>query len=206
MNIYLVRHGEKLDVDKNDSLIGLTKKGVKQANLVGARLCKYNVDKIYSSDMIRATETASEINNYLKTEIIIVPELREIHMGACNENGWGYLVKNYPEFIEEFNKHESDIRYPPDGECGADVWNRAIQVINNIIQTDDNNVVIITHGGVIRTLLAGILKIGQEKRFIFGEPLQNCSITMIKYEKSKSTFIVNTFNDSAHLEVEVDEK
>lgn len=201
MNIYLIRHGQKSEDEKNHELLGLNKEGNKQAVLVGKRLGNYDIEKIYTSNMVRAIETAEEINKYTNVEIETVPELRKIRMGACDKEGWTFLEKNYPEFIEEFNKHESDICYPPDGECGEDVWKRAIKVINEIVKSGLDSVVVVTHGGVIRALICGILGLNQSRRFYLGAPPENCSISLLKYDSNKNEFYVHSFNDYAHLEI-----
>ncbi len=201
MNIFLIRHGQKMEDDKNHEGLGLTEEGLKQADLLGKRLSKYNIEKIYSSNMKRAIQTSEGINMYLGLEIIIRPELREIHMGDCDIYGWRYLEENYPLFMEEFIKHNSDLRYPPNGECGGDVWQRAKDVIYEIIKNDYENVAIVTHGGVIRSLICGFLNISQSRRFYFGNPPENCSISMIKYNKNTNEFFIHSFNDCAHLAV-----
>lgn len=200
MNIYLIRHGEKIEKDKNHETLGLTEKGFKQADLLGKRLRGYSIDKIYTSNMKRAVQTAEEINRHLGVEIIVKPELREIHMGACDTEGWGYLEQNYPAFIEEYEKHDSDLRYPPDGECGEDVWDRTVRVINEIVESESDNIAVVTHGGVIRAIICGILQLSQARRFYLGAPPKNCSISVIKHDKKKNRFFVHTFNDYAHLE------
>lgn len=200
MNIYLIRHGQKMEDDKNHELLGLTEKGIKQAALLGKRLRKYNIDKIYSSSMKRAIQTAEEINKYIGVEIVVKRELREIHMGACDTEGWAYLEENYPEFIKEFNEHEIDMRYPPDGECGEDVWERTSKVINDIVECDFQNIAVVTHGGVIRAIACGILKLSQTRRFYLGAPPGNCSISILKYDKKANVFYLHSFNDCAHLE------
>lgn len=200
MNIYLVRHGEKMENDKNHKLLELTERGFIQADIVGKRLKEYNIDKIYASNMKRALQTAEQINRHLNVELIVSDEIREIHMGACETEGWEYLKENYPDFIKEFNRYESDLRYPPDGECGEDVWNRARKLINKIINSELENVVVVTHGGVIRSVLCGILQINQARRFYLGTPPENCSISIIKYNKGTNKFYIHSFNDYAHLE------
>lgn len=200
MNIYLIRHGEKADDDKNHELIELTAKGFRQADLLGLRLKRYSIDKIYASSMKRAIQTAEGINRHLGVEIIIRPELQEINMGACNIGGWANLEKNYPEFIREHEKHEKDLRYPPDGENGGDVWNRASKIIEEIAHSNLENVAVVTHGGVIRATICGLLKISQTRRFYMGNPPQNCSISVIKYDRTNNEFILHSFNDYAHLE------
>ncbi len=200
MNIFLIRHGEKIDDDRNHELLQLTSKGVIQADLLGKRLMQYNIEKIYSSNMKRAIQTSEVINNYLGVEIIIKTELREINMGACDTNGWQYLEEHYPEFIVEYNKHEEDLRYPPDGECGEDVWIRVSKAVYEIIKEESNNIAIVTHGGVIRALICGLLQLNQAKRFYLGKPPENCSISLIKYDKQSQNFYIHSFNDYAHLE------
>jgi broad specificity phosphatase PhoE len=123
MDIYLIRHGEKED-SRNHESVKLTEKGFRQAELTGMLLESHGIERIYSSNMLRAIQTSEAINRYINTEIEVVPELREIHMGICETEGWDSLEKKYPEYMKEFNRHESDMRYPPDGECGRDAWER----------------------------------------------------------------------------------
>lgn len=200
MNIYLVRHGQKMENDKNHELLELTDRGFIQADIVGKRLKGYNIGKMYSSNMKRAIQTAEIINNHLNVEIIVSNDIREIHMGACDTEGWAYLRQNYPDFIEEYNKHETDLSYPPDGECGEDVWNRASKLIDKIVNSELENVVVVTHGGVIRSILCGILQLNQARRFCLGTPPENCSISIVKYNKNTNKFYIHSFNDYAHLE------
>jgi broad specificity phosphatase PhoE len=198
MNIYLIRHGEKEDDSKNHQTLGLTQKGLIQADLLGQRLSRYGIEKIYSSDLIRAIQTSNAINKYLNVEIIIRNELREIDMGKC-QDGWDNMQERYPEFMQAFSKHEIDIPYP-NGECGKDVWERSIKIINKIISDKYENNAVVAHGGTIRALLSGFLGLGQERRFTIGAPFENCSISVVKYDKKSNRFYVHTVNDYAHLE------
>lgn len=200
MNLYLIRHGQKLDNDRNLDSSELTPRGFREADLLGRRLSRHGIEKIYSSDMVRAVQTATEINKYLNVEIIVRPGIREIRMGACDRNGWKYLEDHYPEFIQEFSRHLTDIPYPPDGECGDDVWRRSKTVIEEIIASGLQNVAIVTHGGVIRVLISQFLGLSQEKRFNLGVPMTNCGISIVKYDPQTIRFVIHTFNDYAHLE------
>ena len=62
MNIYLIRHGRQnsrlCNVD-----VELSKEGREQADLLGKRLEKYDIDAVYSSQLNRAKETADIINS-----------------------------------------------------------------------------------------------------------------------------------------------
>lgn len=199
MNIYLIRHGQKQNDSKNHEKLELTEKGFKQANILGKRLKKYNIQKIYSSDMIRAIQTSKEINKYLNVDIVLCNKLREIDMGEYLEKDWKYIEENYLDFAKGFIGHVSDVPYPK-GECGEDVWKRSKKVIEDIVNSGLENVAIVAHGGILRVLISGFLGLRQERRFYLGSPLENCSLTLVKYDNKSNDFYIQYFNDYSHLE------
>lgn len=90
----------------------------------------------------------------------------------------------------------------PGGECGKQVFDRAMNTMEEIIKTDKHNVAVVTHGGVIRALLAGLLGLEMSKKLLFGASLENTSITHLVYSKAADRFLLQRFNDYAHLEEE----
>lgn len=160
-----------------------------------AESCKnIKFDRIYCSDLSRAVDTAKIFNNSVKSTVIEDENFREINMGDIYLSTWD----NYPELFKEWSKFEKDIPYP-NGENGEMVWKRCKESIDQIIENDFERVAIITHGGVIRSIICGILNIAQEKRFFFGNPPENCSISIIKFNKKGDKFYLHTFNDFVHL-------
>jgi probable phosphoglycerate mutase len=196
LNLFFIRHGEKYICNGDVSSIILTDKGHRQADLVAKRLASYSIDAIYSSTMTRAFQTADAIMKYTQVRIEQREGLKEINMGECDKHGWEYTRLHYPDFIREFEKHDTDMPYP-NGECGSDVWKRAMPVLDEIFASDYKNVAIVTHGGTIRSVICGILEIPQEKRFVFGAPPEHCSITHVKYLNER--YFIHTFNDYSHL-------
>jgi len=200
MNIYLIRHGEKAGRTENIAAMELTEKGFRQANLLGKRLADYGIEIIFSSDMTRAIQTSEEANKYLGVKIEIRKQLREIDMKEVDEKGWDYVFKTYPDFKAKFEKHKEDVPYP-NGECGGDVWNRAKEVLDEIVGLGLENVAIVAHAGLIRPLICGALNLPQARRFYFGRNIEHCSISILKYEKNN--FYLHTFNDYQHLGEEI---
>lgn len=194
MNIYLIRHGEK-EVTQDDISMKLTPKGIEQANLLGQRLVRENIELIYSSDMVRALETAYEVNKYLNLRIEVRPELREINTGECIRLGWHEAFDAYPEFAAEFRRKETDPRYP-NGENGQDAWDRAKSVLDEIKNSGLENVAVIAHGGLIRTLVCGAFGISQVNRFKFGRN-EHCSISILQTKENR--LILQSYNDFTHL-------
>ncbi len=73
MRLYVIRHGESTANEKglwagwHD--VHLTEKGRKDAENVKSILSRYHMDKVYSSSLIRAQETAEIAVPYLKKEV-----------------------------------------------------------------------------------------------------------------------------------------
>ena len=196
MKIWLIRHGEKDKYIGDVSKVKLTEKGHRQADLLGRRLRDEQIDIIFSSTMDRASQTADEINKHLNVTIEYRDELKEIDLGDFDRNGWEYFSTNYSSFRDNLIKQECDMPYP-NGECGADVWFRTSRVLDEIIRLRLKNIVITTHGGVIGSVICGVLGLPQGKRWVIGYPLEHCSITRLKYANNQ--FSMQILNDYTHL-------
>ena len=72
MLLYIIRHGEP-GADG-----ALTESGKLQAEAVGERLCKYGIDRIYSSPLLRARQTAEPLCRKLSKEMHIEEWAHEI--------------------------------------------------------------------------------------------------------------------------------
>ena len=205
MDIFLIRHAQArnrisdhrgLKYDHPDP--ELSEEGVLQAGSVGERLRSAGVSVIYTSDLRRTRQTAEIINESLKAKVEIREELREINMGKYEKKSWAEIEREDPDYYREWLKHLNDLPYP-DGESGADVARRCEGVISEIINGGRQNAVVVTHGGTLRILLCYFLGIGYEKRFFLGEPIENCSISQVKYDEVKGAFCVHSVNDTGHL-------
>lgn len=204
MNIYLIRHGRQNSTCCNVN-VPLSEAGKEQATLLANRLEAYEIDGVYSSDLIRAVETATIIREHLekkqgkKLMSGIEKDLREADFGEMEgiENKEVKVI--YKKFYEERKQLKQDMAYPK-GECGQDVFDRAFPTLMKLTQIGCNNLVIVTHGGTIRSLLAGILGMSQARQPLLGTSLENCSITSLIYREKENRFYVEGFNDYAHLE------
>jgi len=201
MDIFLVRHGEtnlnKYNRRQGKTDIDLNATGLAQAELLGRRLAKYNIGRIYASDLRRVIQTARIINSYLDLNIVVRKELREINMGAWEGLGWADIQEIDPGLFTAWEEHLVDLPYPG-GESGADVYARSSKVIREIINGSCKRVAVITSGGVIKVIISGLLGLGQEKRFRL--EADNCGISHVIYDEGKGRFTVKSVNDTSHLE------
>lgn len=220
IKLYFIRHGRQnsglcnVDVPLDDA-------GIRQAKLVAKRLELYDIHKLYCSNLIRARETADIIGENLGLQPIVEEDFREISFGDMEGLDGAQLKEKFGDFIEERKKAKEDIPNPG-GESGEDVFNRAMPVIRRIVEEvleenmeesikesieesngkNKKNIAIVTHGGLIRSVLAGVLEAPFAKKLCIGKDLENCSITEINFDEETGNFIVERVNDYAHIEVE----
>lgn len=198
MNLYLIRHGRQSSRLCNVN-VNLSEAGFRQARLAGERLALKKIDAVYSSDLIRAVETAQEANKLWNVPHFIRPELREISFGDMEGMSDEAIAVTFQEFKKEQARMDQDLPYPG-GECAADVIKRAMPVFEEIASGGFQNVAVVTHGGVIRTMVAAFLHMEPKDYRLLGNSLENCSITEVRWLEAANRFTVERFNDYAHLE------
>ncbi len=200
MKIYLIRHGRQSSRLCNVN-VSLCEAGRRQSVLLGERLSAIGIEKLYSSDLLRARETAEIVNQFLQVEHIIYPDLREISFGDMEGLSDEVIAEKYADFKKRQSQMTEDLPYPG-GENAADVIKRALPVLSKIAGSGIERAAVVTHGGVIRSITAGILNMDLAKARLIGGSLENCSITELDYTPQKQYFTLERFNDYAHLEQE----
>ncbi|MBQ7797463.1 MAG: histidine phosphatase family protein, partial [Lachnospiraceae bacterium] len=155
MRILLIRHGRQNSPLCNVN-VPLAEEGRRQAELLGERLKKEHVDAVWSSDLIRAVETADIINEKLQVPREIRENLKEISFGDMEGLSDSVIADRFEDFLRGRAKMEKDMAYPG-GESAADVVKRVLPVMKEISEHDYDTVAVVTHGGVIRSLVAHYL-------------------------------------------------
>jgi len=202
IRLYLIRHGRQESALCNVN-VPLVKEGREQAELCGKRLKKYHIQRLYSSNLIRAVETAQIINEQLKVPYETYENLAEMDFGELTGLTDTEICERFSDFVKERNSVTNDVPFPG-GESGRDVFDRAYPIIMDIVgkaeKENTENIAIVTHGGLIRSVLAGFLGCGFENKLLFARDLENCSITQVDYNSANGKFYVERINDYAHIE------
>lgn len=198
MKLYLIRHGRQSSKLCNVN-VDLSEEGFRQAALVGERLVSEKIQAVYSSDLIRAVQTAQAANLYWNVEHTIRPELREISFGDMEGMSDADIAVKYGDFKRQMAKMEEDLAYPG-GENAGDVVRRALPVFEELTESGYDRIAVVTHGGVIRSMVTYYLGLDLAKWRILGSSLENCSITELCWHPEERRFTLERFNDYAHLE------
>ena len=156
-HLYLVHHGDT-EYTSEERLQGwidipLNDWGKQQMTELAKELSSLKVDAIYSSSLVRATESAEILQEALQCPVIIEPALR----GESHGNLEGLKKDEYakdPHFIHYRSLPSEERIFASVGDRGmsrADVARKAIPAIQEICKKHPGkNVVIVTHGGVLR--------------------------------------------------------
>lgn len=207
IHIYLIRHARQKSPLCNVN-VSLADEGLIQSKLTGKRLREYNIDKVYSSNLIRAKMTAHIIREEIGIEEdsdgkCEFEDLRETDFGELTGLEDDLIKEKYKDYFTKREYAIEDISIPG-GENGEQVYLRMNGAINNIIkdclENDYKNVVVVSHGGAIRCYLSGILKMPFGKRFAISKNMENCSITQVDYNVELNNYSVEKISDYAHLE------
>lgn len=199
-SMLLIRHGRQ-----NSSLcnvdVELAEAGVQQAALLGARLQETAIAHVYSSDMIRAVQTADIMNRSINAPRSIDARIRELNFGEMEGLTEAEINERFGAFTSEIAAGDIDLRYPG-GETGKDVEDRALPALQAIAKTHcgaDGVIVIVTHGVVIRTLVCAALGTPTSHWRRVAPVLENCSITEISVNPTTARMRLERLNDYAHL-------
>jgi probable phosphoglycerate mutase len=125
----------------------LTEIGKEQAHNIGKNiktLINSNEKSIiYSSDLIRAKQTAEIVNEYLNFPIIFKQELREISMGEAKGKSKEWYGQNC---VPKGNIPLIKYRPFPSAETYEEVYNRIFPIIDVVLKNDCENTIIVGHG------------------------------------------------------------
>ena len=99
---------------------------------------------LYSSDLLRAKQTAETIGAYLDQIPIFRQELRERNLGKC----CGKSVQWMRENMEQQERTIDDKMFS-DAESRREEWNRLLPFFEEIISNNEENIVIVSHGDLL---------------------------------------------------------
>ena len=145
--ILLVRHGQsEWNADgrwQGQADPPLSELGEQQA--VAAARAVGLVDAIYASDLMRARHTAELVAAQLGTDVAVDDRLRERHAGDWQGRTRAEIDEGWPGYLETGRRPAG---YEPDDS----VLERVLAALDTIAAAHDGDVLVITHGGVVRVV------------------------------------------------------
>ncbi|MEV0599768.1 histidine phosphatase family protein [Streptomyces sp. NPDC050315] len=137
--------------------IELTEAGVEQARRAARLLAALQPDAIIASDLRRAARTAAELSAVTRLDVTHDEALRETYAGAWQGLTHEEIVAQYAEQYAAWKRGEPVRR--GGGELETEVADRAAPVVRLAADKlpDDGTLVVVSHGGTIRTTIGRLL-------------------------------------------------
>jgi probable phosphoglycerate mutase len=203
IEVVLIRHGASeaaVDGQSFELLEGqadpaLSPHGELQAQAVAAALAGEPLEALYVTPLRRTAQTAAPLAAATGLEPVVLPELREVHLGELDGGAFRIAVaRRDPLVAEVFAKQRWDII--PGAESAADFARRTRAGMERILEGVEPgaSVAAVVHGGVIGELCR---QASDSRPFAFVHA-DNGSLTRIAVLPD-GRWWVRTFNEGGHL-------
>jgi len=197
--VILVRHGQTLwNVDmkyQGHCDIALTQAGIEQAGLVANRLADEDVAAVYASDLNRALTTAQCIADKHSLSVTTIPEVKEINFGEWEGLTYEGINSQWADSMAKLFTFPDEVIIPG-GETFQAVKERATAAIAQLVEKHpDQTIVVVSHGGTIRTLLCAALN--THLNHLWNIKQDNTAVNIVEYYDGKA--MVSLVNDVHHL-------
>mgnify|MGYP000938566794 CR=1 FL=1 len=183
--IYLVRHGEtdwNLEQKyQGQQDIPLNATGLNQAQIAAENLSGINFSALYSSDLIRAVQTAQEISRKINLPILTHSALREINQGDWEGKFIKDVLATQGDEVRAVYQNPYTAR-KPGGESIAEVAERMYAYLDQLAEKhDQEQIIVVSHGLAIATVLCKVRGIPLEMS-ILNIP-KNTAVEVINWGK-----------------------
>lgn len=164
--VYLMRHGDTgltgryigvSDVPINDM-------GREQVAKTALILRDKAIDRVYSSPLLRCRQTCAILN--LELQHSSLDDLREVDFGRWEGKDFRVISAEDPGLVETWISNPGSFTFPG-GESLVAFGKRINDCMRRIIQEGGENILLVSHGGVIRHLICLLLGIGTEHSLVF---------------------------------------
>lgn len=208
--IYAVRHGESeanvLPIYQGES-VPLTSTGIAQAYFVAERLAGLPIEALLSSTMVRARETAREIERRTKLSAehhdIFVERIKP--SSICGKPyADSTAAQKWARWNESFYSEGPRVE---DGETFGDIVARADLALAFLLERPERVIALVSHGYFLRVVAARILLgthlTGTLLRGFQGRmEMMNTGISVLRHESrfDGTRWCLWSYNDHSHLD------
>jgi len=181
--LWLIRHPEP-DASFRGRCYGsldvaLSPHGRQNAEQIAQALASVRFAAIYASPRTRCTYLANLIASNRRCGVEVVEDLRELDFGDFEGRTYDEIAQLYPETYARWMEHPTETAFPK-GETFQAMRARVLNTRDQLVSRHSGqSFVCVTHGGVIRILIAEAF--GIPPAGIFSVPQRYGAINRIRY-------------------------
>lgn len=148
----------------------------------------YQADLVVCSPLRRCAEFATEWSDQQNIKLIKMHEFKEINFGDWDGLSPEEIRLSAESELNVFWKNPAE-NTPPNGEKLLDFQKRVLSGWQNLIEKyKEQNILLISHGGVIRIIIAHVLSIPVEKLLSIESPLASLSGIRISFDQNNQHY------------------
>ena len=198
--VLAIRHGEtawNVDTRIQGQLdIPLNLTGRSQARRLALALADEDIDAVYSSDLLRALETARAVSAGSGRAIVTDTGLRERGFGEFEGMTFKEIEERWPEQSERWRRRDPAFG-PRGGEVLADFYARCVDTVTRLAGAHPGQTIaVVAHGGVMDCLYRAATRLDLQAPRSW--QLGNASINRLLY--TPQGFSLVGWSDTWHLE------
>lgn len=199
MTWHILRHAQKASGEFHNSRLRhqdqpLSVKGSHDAETLANYFADKPIAAIYVSEYQRTWQTVQVLAERKRLMPLIDERMNEIDNGLIDALTPEEFKQSFPAEWEAYTARKSDFRFPG-GETGAEAQQRVIQFLETKQQQHaGENVLVVSHDGLIRALMCYVMGIPVYRRGDFQVDL--CGLLEMDYQEQYSRWKLIRFNQT----------
>jgi alpha-ribazole phosphatase len=179
MRLTLIRH-TSLQIEPGicygQSDIDVAVSFANELNQIKTKLANKSFDAVYASPLQRCVKLAEALN---LGDVAHDNRLKELHFGDWEMQAWDDIPR---DIFDNWAQDYANLA-PPNGETFRQLQQRSLHFLDDILgKHHSGNVAVITHGGLIRALLAHVLNM--ELKGLFRFNIDHASVTQLDFSQT----------------------
>jgi broad specificity phosphatase PhoE len=197
--VYLIRHGttewNQEEIFRGRADCPLNDTGRAEARAVAAYLKGVEIEKIYTSPLSRAAETAETIAATRGLRIVPDPAFIDLDFGEWQGRPLKEVREKYAELYRTWRVRPQEVTFPGGENLGrvrARSWEGLLRVVR---ETQDKTALIVSHRVITKVLLCAALGLDDSHFW----QIRQDTTAINRLEFARGRFVVSLINDTCHL-------
>ncbi len=197
--LYLVRHGttewNREEIFRGRADCPLNETGLAEARAVAGYFQDVEIDRIYSSPLSRAAQTAEAVAAQKGLPVVRHLSFTDLDFGEWQGVPLREVRERYPEMYRTWRERPQDARFPG-GETLAQVRARAWDGLLAVARENpEKTCLIVSHRVVTKLLICAALGLDESRFWQIKQ--DTTAINCLEYARER--FVVALLNDACHL-------
>jgi len=180
MQVYLLRHGRTSATGTYTGIsdVDLNNEGAREVQNLAVATDLGTITNCFCSPLRRCRQTAEFFD--VKDKTVYEDALREIDFGRWEGRSFTEIAREDPETLQRWFEQKEHFTFPG-GERVIDFIHRVNNWFDQLLKSESDMVLVVSHGGVIRQAICHLLGLGHAYSFHF--EIKEAAISLISCEK-----------------------